>query len=174
MLASNRNVEKLVKQVPERIRGIFIEAQTLGASENDIAKMLETFQTALDDYRTTLIEDGEFYSECALHPYNPTKDKYTYSHLLETLRLRLEQASTLEERELLRRTHYHKLSEYKFMSSIALEPLTDKLLMGLETPNAFIAYMEKLFKRKQQPPQKQPAVEHIPKSAATAEAAIVE
>jgi len=159
MLASNRQVELLIKSLPAQVRGIFIEADQRGASPEDVRKILDTLNETLTEYWATLEEDGKFYTECSLHPHHEGgTPSYTYAYLLHVLRLRLEKADTLEERELLRRTHYPHLHEYKFMDSRALAPLTDKLLMGLETPNAFISMLEKLFGGKKTTITKQPAI----------------
>lgn len=136
MLASNRNVDRLMKAVPNNIRNAFIELNQAAATDDDVRKMFVIFERALADYRRTLEVDSRFYGECANNPIPDSAPlEYTYAHLLNALRLRMEAASTLEERELLRRSHYGQLEEYKYANARDLEPVIDSLVMELATPS---------------------------------------
>lgn len=163
MLASNRAVTEIIKNVPDTVRLAFISANEAGATNDDIEKLFNTFQTFLDEYKRTLMDDSMFYAECANNPYIAgTTANYSYPHFLHVLKQRMEAAMTLEERELLRQQHYNKLSEYKFSDSVVLGIVTDKLLMGLATPTAVESFFSRLLpKGKKQGgivPEKRPAI----------------
>lgn len=164
MLASNRVIEEIIKSVPDTIRSKFINATNAGATNQDIEKLFAAIQNFMDDYQRTLIEDSTFYKECTDNPYLPgvTVD-YTYPHFLHVLKMRLEAASSLEERELLRRQHYDKLSEYKFSDSVVLSIVTDKLSMGLATPTWIESFFSRLTRSKPKPADKKPAITYTEK-----------
>lgn len=146
MLASNRAVTEIIKNVPDTVRSAFINASAAGATNDDIKKLFNTFQSFLDEYQRTLTDDSMFYAECANNPYTAgTTPNYSYPHFLHVLKQRMEAATTLEERELLRQQHYNKLSEYKFSDSVVLSTVTDKLLMGLATPTAVESFFSFLL-----------------------------
>lgn len=161
MLASNRAVEEIIKSVPDTIRKNFIAANLAKATDADIEKLFVTYENYLNEYRATLAEDSMFYAECSDNPYiQGTTPNYSYAHFLHVLKQRMEAAVTLDERELLRRQYYERLTEYKYSDSVVLEIVTDKLQMSLETPSWFASLFSGWFKKKPKAVVKTPAITH--------------
>lgn len=162
MLSQNRNVDRLMKDVPSQIRNQFVALNQAGATEDEINKMFTIYTRSLDEYRNTIREDGMFAQEIALNPIKEGTGPYTYPHLLIAIQRRIEAAVTLDERELVRRQHYGRLSEYKHMNLDDLEVVIDTVSITLETPTWWDNFL-RWFERKPKAVKKLPAVTYNPK-----------
>lgn len=165
MLSQNRNVDRLMKDVPVQIRNQFVALNQAGASEEEINKTFSIYSRALEEYRNTILEDGQFARELALNPIVAGAGPYTYPHLLVAIQRRIDAASTLDERELVRRQHYGRLSEYKHMNLDDLEVTIDSVSITLETPTWWDSFL-RWFERKPKTTAKPAAVTYKPKQTA--------
>lgn len=103
MLASNSNVSAHLKTVNGKVQSDFAKLDTLKGTMEDVEALFTAYEMALTDQRNMYMQDLCFQTELKSNPY--TSD-YTYGHFLQLLKLRYEQASTLEEREMLRLKYY--------------------------------------------------------------------
>lgn len=103
MLASNTNVSAHLKTITGKVQNDFAKLEQFKGTPEDVVSLFTAYEMALANQRNMYLQDTCFQTELSLNPY--TED-YTYGHFLCLLKLRYEQATTLEEREMLRLKYY--------------------------------------------------------------------
>lgn len=103
MLASNQNVTAHLKTIHGKVQSDFAKLDTLKATPEDVEALFAAFDMALTDQRNTYMQDFGFQMEIKNNPYTPG---YTYGNFLQLLKVRYDQATTLEEREMVRLKYY--------------------------------------------------------------------